>query len=194
MIQLTLPLPADYDRRPEHERRVFSWLQRWSHALTLEDVARLLAATRGELEADAGVVMDDARALAGAKGQTLALEPPPADLVVVADPDRAAQVLTELLLNATAFTPPGGAVRVRTIVSEADVTTEVADEGPGIPDAALPRLFEPFYQADGTSTREHGGMGLGLAIAWQLVAKMGGTLFVDSELGRGTRFRFTLPR
>ena len=71
MIQLTLPLPADYDRRPEHERRVFSWLQRWSHALTLEDVARLLAATRGELEADAGVVMDDARALAWARGVVL---------------------------------------------------------------------------------------------------------------------------
>lgn len=138
-------------------------------------------------------VTDEAGAALDAKGQPLTVELP-ADLPAVrADADRVAEVLAELLRNASEFSPPGKPIAVRVTASAADVTVEVADQGPGLPEEAIGRLFEPFYQADSTSTREHGGMGLGLALARHLVGAMGGTIVAASRPGEGARFWFTLP-
>jgi two-component system sensor histidine kinase KdpD len=102
------------------------------------------------------------------------------------------QVLTNLLENAVKHTPPGTPIRVGARVRGDSLEVEVVDAGPGIPAAALPYLFEQFYRvwAAGGQSR---GRGLGLAVAKGLVEAHGGRIVVDSALGRGTTFRFTLP-
>jgi signal transduction histidine kinase/ActR/RegA family two-component response regulator len=100
------------------------------------------------------------------------------------DSGRLQQVIWNLLSNAIKFTPPDGEVSVR-LDRDEDYRVSVTDTGTGIDPAFLPLVFEPFRQADGTITREHGGLGLGLAIAKQLVELHGGTIVARSE-GRGT--------
>jgi signal transduction histidine kinase len=147
---------------------------------------------------DYAAVIDDAvRELAPAleaKGQALARAVPDGLPTICVDPDRARQVLRELLDNASKFSPAGSRLHLTVTLEGAFVTTAVSDPGIGIPAEALSKLFTPFYQADFTRTREHGGMGLGLAIAHHLVTKMGGTMHVASATGAGTTVRFTLPR
>ncbi|HSH23301.1 MAG TPA: response regulator [Acidimicrobiales bacterium] len=113
------------------------------------------------------------------------------------DPSRLRQVLINLASNAVKFTERGEVViRVRLEDSrEDDVVArfEVVDTGIGIAAVDAERLFEPFSQADASTTRRYGGTGLGLAISNQLVSAMGGELGVDSEPGRGSTFWFTLP-
>jgi signal transduction histidine kinase len=112
---------------------------------------------------------------------------------VWADPGRIAQVIENLLTNAVKFTPPGGFIRVVLRRREREVEVRVIDRGIGISAAALPRIFDRFYQADGSSTRRYGGMGLGLAIVREILAAHGREIQVESQLGVGTTFHFTLP-
>jgi signal transduction histidine kinase len=147
---------------------------------------------------DYAAVIDDAvRELApalAAKDQVLDRSVSDALPTLCVDPDRARQVLRELLDNASKFSPAGSRLALTVSLEDGHVATAVSDPGIGIPSDALPKLFTPFYQADFTRTREHGGMGLGLAIAHHLVTKMGGTMRVASVAGTGTTVRFTLPR
>ena len=106
------------------------------------------------------------------------------------DPDRLQQVIWNLLSNAVKFTPPDGAVVVELTRKDGYVLT-VQDSGPGIEAKFLPHVFDAFRQADASATREHGGLGLGLAIAKQLVEAHGGTIEAAS-LG-GARFEVFLP-
>ncbi len=109
------------------------------------------------------------------------------------DADKVAQVLTNLVGNAVKYTPEGGWVKVSVEATEEGVTTTVADGGIGIAPEDQKRLFQKFFRADNTSTREAGGTGLGLVIAKTIIELMGGTIWVESEPGRGSRFHFTLP-
>jgi PAS domain S-box-containing protein len=115
---------------------------------------------------------------------------------VIGDPDRIRQVLTNLLGNAVKFTDAGTVrltVRAHTAGSgRLSTEWEVSDTGPGIPASVRERLFQPFVQADGSSTRRHGGSGLGLAICAQLVQLMSGTIDVYSS-DSGTRLTVALP-
>ena len=108
------------------------------------------------------------------------------------DPARLREVLLNLVSNAVKFTETGEVIVRARLVEESDeavvVRFEVADTGIGIADSDRHRLFEPFSQADSSTTRRFGGTGLGLAISSQLVAAMGGELGVDSEPGRGSTF------
>jgi signal transduction histidine kinase len=111
------------------------------------------------------------------------------------DPARLRQVLLNLVTNALKFTERGEVV-ARVSVNESSehgirLLFEVQDTGIGLSPEALPNLFQPFVQADGSITRKYGGTGLGLAISKQLIEMMGGRIGVDSELGRGSRFWFT---
>lgn len=115
------------------------------------------------------------------------------DAPVLADEAGLEQVLRNLLDNAVRYTPRGGAVRVsiRTVGHRAEVT--VQDTGIGVPTASLQRIFERFYRVDPARSRSEGGTGLGLAIVRHLVQAMGGDVWAESELGKGTRIIFTLP-
>jgi signal transduction histidine kinase/CheY-like chemotaxis protein/HPt (histidine-containing phosphotransfer) domain-containing protein len=117
--------------------------------------------------------------------------------VCLGDNGRIRQVLLNLMTNAVKFTDTGSVTVSVTVAHHQDgrerVRFEVADTGPGIAPAVLPRLFQLFEQGDGSTTRRHGGVGLGLAISRRLVELMDGTIGVDSQPGHGSRFWFVLP-
>jgi signal transduction histidine kinase/CheY-like chemotaxis protein len=111
-----------------------------------------------------------------------------------ADAHRLQQVVWNLLSNAVKFTGAGGRVRIKLEGLQSQARIEVSDTGEGIDPEFLPHLFEPFRQADGTSTKRHGGLGLGLAIARRLVEMHGGTISAKSEgAGRGSTFTLSIP-
>jgi PAS domain S-box-containing protein len=116
------------------------------------------------------------------------------DLLVNADAMRLQQVILNLLTNAVKFTKRGGRITVRLSRQHAFAAVEIADTGKGISADLLPYIFDRFRQGDSSSTRQHGGLGLGLAIAHQLVAMHEGRIEVQSEgKNRGTRFTVLLP-
>lgn len=109
------------------------------------------------------------------------------------DPDRVQQVMMNLIHNAIKFTD-SGSVSVRLALDgEARWQMSVADTGCGLSADAQNRIFDPFWQADSTLTRVHGGYGLGLTIVRQLVDLMGGRILIASELGSGSVFTISLP-
>jgi signal transduction histidine kinase/ActR/RegA family two-component response regulator len=113
---------------------------------------------------------------------------------VSGDPDRLQQVVWNLLSNAIKFTPAGGTVTVRVEETESSVMLTVHDDGTGIPAEFLPHVFERFRQADASTTRAQGGLGLGLSIVRHLVELHGGTVRAESEgPGRGSTFTVALP-
>lgn len=140
---------------------------------------------------------DIVRPQARLKGILLREElPDAAELYVLADPVRLRQILLNLLSNAIKFTEQGEVVaRILCLASDAETRRlrfEVQDTGIGIPPEKQAQIFEPFRQADGSTTRKYGGTGLGLAIARKLVELMGGRMGVESEVGKGSRFWFEL--
>jgi signal transduction histidine kinase/ActR/RegA family two-component response regulator len=113
---------------------------------------------------------------------------------VLADPDRLQQVVGNLLGNAVKFTPRGGRVEVRLEERGGEVRLQVSDSGQGIESDLLPQVFDSFWQADASTTRHQGGLGLGLAIVRQLVELHGGHVEAASDgKGRGATFTVTLP-
>jgi K+-sensing histidine kinase KdpD/ActR/RegA family two-component response regulator len=130
---------------------------------------------------------------AEAQGVTVSLHAP-ASLHLDGDIRRLEQVFLNLLSNAVKFTPPGGRIDLRAAVSDRHVEVQVADTGIGIDPDFLPHVFDRFRQADSNTTRTHGGLGLGLSIARNLVDAHGGAIRVDSAgRGCGTTFTVTLP-
>ena len=133
-------------------------------------------------------------------------------LLVQSDPEKLLLILGHLISNAIRFTPPGGRVQVsahRQLVDELEpmvgqrvaalpganawIIVEVQDTGIGIPEREQPRIFERFYQVADSLTRDHGGTGLGLAIVRELVAVLGGVIWVSSRENQGSTFAFALP-
>jgi CheY-like chemotaxis protein/two-component sensor histidine kinase len=116
------------------------------------------------------------------------------DAVLVGDSDRLRQVVWNLLSNAVKFTPKHGWVQVRGEKKESQIHLTVSDSGMGVEPEFLPHLFERFTQADSSTTRRHGGLGLGLAIVRHIVELHGGTVSAASEgKDKGATFRVTLP-
>jgi len=115
--------------------------------------------------------------------------------LVKGDPNRLQQVIWNLLSNAVKFSPEAGHVQVQLKLADPhQIEFTVLDSGLGIPSDFLPYIFEPFRQADGSTTRKHGGLGLGLSIVKQLVELHGGTIEASSEAeGKGATFRLRLP-
>ena len=130
---------------------------------------------------------------------TLVVTPPPAELRVQADPGRVRQVLLNLLSNAIKFTPDGGRITVVAAPVNgggaiSEVRIAVSDTGIGIAAEDQPKLFKEFSQLDASASRKYEGTGLGLALSRQLVELHGGTMGVESEMGKGSTFWFTLPQ
>src|SRR5262249_44405546 len=133
------------------------------------------------------------RPLAARKELALSCDLPDDLPELTADPQRVAQVLTNLLNNAIKFTPEGGRIAVRARREAGAVRGGGSDTGIGIVAAGPPHLFQPFPQVDMSPTRGFGGTGLGLSISKALVEAHGGVIGVSSEPGRGSTFWFTLP-
>lgn len=112
---------------------------------------------------------------------------------VYTDRGKLTQILLNLLANAVKFTPDEGRVRLAVRRGHESVVFEVEDTGRGIPATELIRIFEPFTQVDGTTSREHGGVGLGLTLVKRLSDLLGARVDVASELGRGSTFTVTVP-
>jgi PAS domain S-box-containing protein len=143
-----------------------------------ELVERVVDATRAHLPAS--VTLE----------ATLPDEPPPS---VAADRDKARQVLVNLVENAIKYSPDGGRVEVGIDATESAARFYVTDEGLGIPELEQERIFDKFYRLDPEMTRGVGGTGLGLYICSELVRRMGGRIWVQSDHGRGSTFSFELP-
>jgi signal transduction histidine kinase len=166
----------------------------------LLDVSRIIT---GKFRLEAGPIdlrhvvqaaMETAQAGAAAKNIALALRCDPELPLVVADGTRLQQVVWNLLANAVKFTPEGGRVGVEVVCERGEVELAVRDTGEGIAAEFLPYVFDRFRQADGTITRRHGGLGLGLAIVRHIVELHGGRVRAESEgPGRGARFVVRLP-
>jgi two-component system phosphate regulon sensor histidine kinase PhoR len=178
-----------------------------SHAIRLNNIASDLLVLS---ELDSGVsspaprepvsvheVIDSALRTVEAAASELGVrirQPNCRDCFVLAQHHRLEQVIVNLVDNAVKFNRPGGEVRIHCeLVEDARVQISVADTGIGIPSQDLNRIFERFYRVDKARSRTTGGTGLGLPIVKEIVSRMGGTVEVDSQLGRGSTFTVSLP-
>lgn len=133
------------------------------------------------------------RPICEAKSQRVEVDLSPDCDRIVADPRRTTQVFSNLLVNASKYSPEGTTVCIRARSQDGYVRISVIDEGPGIPVAEQPRLFQRFFRAREVRDAA-GGLGLGLTICRAIVRAQGGDIEIESEPGRGTSVHFTLPR
>ena len=190
---------------PDRQARAFEIIERNAASLTqmvgdVLDVSRIVG---GKIRlnvqtVDLPLVVEEAvatiRSAADAKHVRLQVVVDPAAGPISGDPDRLQQIIWNLLSNAVRFTPKEGRVQLRLERVNSQVEIVVSDTGIGVPPGFLPHVFERFRQADSRFSREHGGLGLGLAITRDLVQLHGGTIQAFSEgEGRGATFRVQLP-
>ena len=124
----------------------------------------------------------------------MAMDLAPGARTLVADEDAVRQVVQNLVDNALRYTPPGGTVTCRSRIEGEELALSVSDTGAGISREHLPRIFERFYRADPSRSREEGGTGLGLAIVKHLVEAHGGRVVAESTRGKGTSITAYFPR
>ena len=113
---------------------------------------------------------------------------------VYSDKDMVRQILVNFIVNSIKYGVKDGVTKVRLTESDDKVIVDVEDNGIGIEKVHLPRLFERFYRVDKSRSRDQGGTGLGLAIVKHILEALGEGVQVDSEVGKGTRITFSLPR
>ena len=143
-----------------------------------------------ELVTDAVAMYEE---VAHEKGVAIQVATASPALTVEGEAGKLGIALGNLIKNAVAFSNPGGRVIVRAESEAGFVNVSVTDEGIGIPAADLPRVFDRFFQVESHLTRKHGGMGLGLAVAKAMIEMHGGTIWAESEEGKGSTFVFRLP-
>jgi PAS domain S-box-containing protein len=137
--------------------------------------------------------LETVRQTAAAKNVTVEAHLDASEVPILGDPNRLQQVMLNLLSNAIKFTPRGGHARVGLEADGLTARITVVDDGPGIDPQFLPHVFERFRQADASSTRRHGGLGLGLAIVRHLVELHGGSVHAQNGPDGGAIFEITLP-
>jgi len=176
----------------------------WSQQQIIEDILDVSRVITGKLQLNLGPVrinsvveaaLDSVRPALQAKEIRIETSIDERLHAVCGDSDRLRQVIWNLLSNAARFTPTGGCIEVSVTQRNAQMQITVADSGPGIDPEFLPHVFERFRQADGSTTRTHGGLGLGLAIVRHLVELHGGTITAENRQNTltGARFVVTLP-
>jgi len=138
-------------------------------------------------------VVESVRHLGLTKQLRMRVEEGDPAVTVVADGSRLEKVLVNLLTNALKYTPAGGAITIRWFGDAAGAGVEVSDTGVGIPEEDLPRVFDRFHQVRSNAANQNQGVGIGLALVKELVEQHGGTIEVESEVGKGTTFRIRLP-
>jgi len=190
--QMVAKAVASVSRNARAQSRVIEDLLDVSRIVTGKMQLSLAAVdVRATLQAAVDVIAP----AASAKRIRVDVAVPPVPCIVQADPDRLRQVLWNLLSNAVKFTDAGGTVAASVVEGEREFSIAIADTGIGISAEFLPFVFERFRQADGSPTREHGGLGLGLAIVKDVVELHSGTVRAGSDgPGRGATFIVVLPR
>jgi signal transduction histidine kinase len=167
----------------------------------IEDLIQFSLAARGELSLSLNrtnlgklIEVEVERSQSKAKLNQVALEARVDDPlpVVEADADKMAWVLSQLVDNAIKFTPKEGRVEITAGLNGRRVQVVVNDTGIGIPPERMDEIFEPFHQLDGSATRRYGGTGLGLAMVRRIIEAHGSQVNINSVVGQGTRFEFTL--
>lgn len=138
-------------------------------------------------------VLEELGPLAANKGQSITTAIADDIPTIYVDGAKIKVVLRNLLSNAIKFTPNGGKIRIAAEVAEPGIRVAVQDTGVGIPKEEWEWIFKPFYQLESSLRREHGGIGIGLALAKNMVELHGGRIWVESEMGKGSTFYFTLP-
>jgi signal transduction histidine kinase len=138
-------------------------------------------------------VYDTYEPVAISKGQTLHLITDPQIPEILVDKRQIERVFVNLVANAINYTPHDKAITVRTLRDENAVVFSIADEGMGISAEDLPHIFERFYRTDVARSTQSTGTGLGLAIVKEIVEQHGGSVTVESELGKGSTFTVRLP-
>jgi PAS domain S-box-containing protein len=195
-------LLQDVEDEPERRRHGLVTIERNAkvQAQLVDDIldaSRLVAGTMRldwhpvDIAALARTVVDNFRPSASAKGLTLEADVPAGPVVVGGDAGRLQQALANVIANALKFTPAAGRVAVRLSVEDGQAVLRVQDSGVGIAPDFLPYVFDRFRQADSSSTRMHGGLGLGLALVSHFVELHGGTVEAESH-GAGTGAVFTI--
>jgi signal transduction histidine kinase len=168
----------------------------------VEDLRTLSLAEAGQLNFDlqpvdlgklSARVAESFKTIAATRGIGITLSIDSKIDTINADADRTAQVLRNLIDNAIKYSPDGSSVEVGVVSGKGNVTVSVADHGRGISAENLPLVFDRFYRVDRSRSRSTGGSGLGLAIAKQLVEAQGGNILVESKVGEGSTFSFSLP-
>jgi two-component system NtrC family sensor kinase len=191
----------------DQQRRALGMMQRATESMT-NLITALLETIR--VESTANVIyepcqindlvrraIEDLRPLSEAKKQQIIYEQPDESLLIMGDPSRLNSVMSNLLSNAIKFTQPSGKVQISVAWDEEQVTLNVTDNGPGIPEDEIPRVFEHLFRGrinveDPDNPIE--GTGLGLALAKTVIEQHGGNIWVVSKEGEGSTFSFTLPR
>lgn len=177
------------------------------------DLAKLESKTlnlnyvHGDVPAYLRYIAESMHSLANARGVSLRVECPEPEIIMDYDPDRLLQIVHNLLSNAIKFTPAGGKVNLRMTIDDlrpggqgssivnrhSSIVIQVSDTGTGIPPEDLPYIFDRFFQAGNLEKAGAGGTGIGLALTKELVKAMGGSISVESEVGKGTAFTIKLP-
>jgi two-component system phosphate regulon sensor histidine kinase PhoR len=174
----------------------------WRLARLTDDLLKLSRIEAGRLELELRSIraeelvnscVETARLNAKARGLEIHVDLPENPPAIRGDGVQLGEVLQNLLDNAVQYTPSGGKIEVKARSNGHDVVFTVADTGIGIPESDLERIFERFYRVDAARSREAGGTGLGLAIARHIVEAHGGRIWVESAIGQGSRFHFSVP-
>jgi signal transduction histidine kinase len=205
LTPLELLLEGELGRFSEPERQSFGSMYRSALKLLklindLLDLSRLeesrlrLHVADHELVAYLRTLVEQSQVLARRRDIALSFTPAVGRAVVRCDLERLERVVVNLLSNAIKFTPSGGHVAVSLSETAEEVEISVLDDGPGFPPEKAERLFERFYQLDMEATRQHGGAGIGLALARELVQLHGGAVRGESDGVHGARFVVTLPK
>jgi signal transduction histidine kinase len=137
-------------------------------------------------------IAQDMKAMVTSNGQSLTVNIAPSLPPVWADEERLRQIVLNLMINASKFTPEGGRIMLRAKEEDSNLIVEVEDNGPGIPKEEQKELFRPYHRLL-TDRDNLGGLGLGLALCKYLVELHGGQIWVQSEIGKGSTFGFSLP-
>lgn len=193
---------GDAGNLPPQAQRVVTVAARGTRRLArlVDDIIDLERLQSGEFGVDpqpqelADLFADAAESLTGlARAAGLELVVGDIEAQALCDNDRIQQALVNLIGNAAKFTPPGGRITLDASIVGDEVEITVSDEGRGIPPDQLDAVFERFHQVEASDDQAKGGTGLGLTITQHIVEAHGGRIWVDSRLGSGTTFHFTLP-
>jgi signal transduction histidine kinase len=127
-------------------------------------------------------------------GQTITVDVPEGEVIISADQSRISQTISNMLSNATKYAGDGAQIRLETSTDESEFSVFVVDDGIGMDREAAANAFELYYRGENPTTRAVSGLGLGLNIAKTIILMHGGEISIESELGKGTRIGFEIPR